>query len=413
MRVHNCSDVRPRDAMTIHHWHDASCLEGVETLNETKIALATRDGMPRRDFLRNSMMLAVPMVVGGYALPALAYSPPVRSHGSATRNVKDYGALGNGVHDDTAAFQAAINSLPSSGGTIYVPTGTYMIDAVKSIRLRSYNHLSMSSGAILKAKATSASKYNVIYVYKVHDVEISGGRIIGDRDRHNGTTGEWGHGIFVRGSKRVTVRDVHISRCWGDGVSIGAAVIWEAPDIYSEDVVISNIVATGNRRQGMSIGRSKYVKVYDSEFSNSSGTKPECGIDIEPDSGGSASNIHIENCLIRSNRKYGILIYKNAKYVTLYRNTIERNNSCGVVTVGCYSVKIISNTIRYNGATGIYVQDGTNVCRIASNTSYGNYANLSIINRTDFTLTGWSSKIERDILRKNYSNLTIATNYYK
>ena len=145
-----------RDAMTNHHWHDASCLEGVETLNETKIALATRGELPRRDFLRTSMMLAVPMVVGGYALPALAYSPPVRSHGSATRNVKDYGALGNGVHDDTAAFQAAINSLPSSGGTIYVPTGTYMIDAVKSIRLRSYNHLSMSSGAILKSKATSA-----------------------------------------------------------------------------------------------------------------------------------------------------------------------------------------------------------------------------------------------------------------
>ena len=62
---------------------------------------------------------------------------------------------------------------------------------------------------------------------------LSGGRIIGDRDNHLGTTGEWGHGIMIRGSSRVTVRDIHISRCWGDGVSIGGAILhsgehWES-----------------------------------------------------------------------------------------------------------------------------------------------------------------------------------------
>lgn len=42
-------------------------------------------------------------------------------------NVKDYGAVGDGIVDDTVAFQRAINN---SGGTVYVPVGTYSITAV-------------------------------------------------------------------------------------------------------------------------------------------------------------------------------------------------------------------------------------------------------------------------------------------
>ena len=53
-------------------------------------------------------------------------------------NVKDYGAMGDGVTDDTAAFNAAISYLLSNtyeldgstyhgGGTIFIPAGTYII----------------------------------------------------------------------------------------------------------------------------------------------------------------------------------------------------------------------------------------------------------------------------------------------
>ncbi len=47
------------------------------------------------------------------------------------RNVKDYGAKGDGVTDDTAAIQAAINAYPY--GLIYFPTGTYIVsDEIKA-----------------------------------------------------------------------------------------------------------------------------------------------------------------------------------------------------------------------------------------------------------------------------------------
>lgn len=44
-------------------------------------------------------------------------------------NVKDYGAIGNGTTDDTAAIQAAINAAPAGGATVFFPRGTYRVTA--------------------------------------------------------------------------------------------------------------------------------------------------------------------------------------------------------------------------------------------------------------------------------------------
>jgi len=44
-------------------------------------------------------------------------------------NVLDYGAVGDGTTDDTAAIQAAITSVSATGGTVYFPTGKYLVTA--------------------------------------------------------------------------------------------------------------------------------------------------------------------------------------------------------------------------------------------------------------------------------------------
>jgi len=175
------------------------------------------NGLGRRQFLRNSVLLTVPLMAGGAmagtlmrtggALRAtqLVYEPPVRSRGTTLVDVKSFRAHGDGIFDDTNAIQAAINSLPSTGGTVFVPAGTYLIDAVKSINLRSLMHFQMDPEAVLVVKTNTSDRYLALLADVVHDVEISGGRIIGDRDTHVGTTGEGGHGIKIRGASRVTI----------------------------------------------------------------------------------------------------------------------------------------------------------------------------------------------------------------
>jgi len=65
----------------------------------------------------------------------VTYDPPftgsvatnVEAKLAQTVSVKDFGAVGDGTTDDTAAIQAAINSQPSTGGCVYFPIGKYLI----------------------------------------------------------------------------------------------------------------------------------------------------------------------------------------------------------------------------------------------------------------------------------------------
>ena len=174
-----------------------------------------------------------------------------------------------------------------------------------------------------------------------------------------------------------------------------------------------NIVPTNNGRQGLSITNCSYIRVYDSEFSYSKGTSRECGIDIEPDEGGSCTNVVIQNCRMNNNAKYGVNIWKRTTNVTIQSCTIERNGSLGMGTNGISGLKVLKNTIRYNSATGIVYNTGTRSITHSGNLSYGNYTRLGTKTRTQFTMSGWSSKIERDILRRSNYTLTIGSNTYK
>ncbi len=48
-------------------------------------------------------------------------------------NVQSYGAKGDGSTDDTTAIQNALNAVPSSGATVVLPAGTYMISSTLTI----------------------------------------------------------------------------------------------------------------------------------------------------------------------------------------------------------------------------------------------------------------------------------------
>lgn len=305
-------------------------------------------------------------------LGVLASRPSKRGIG-----VRAMGARGDGLNDDTAAFQKAIDSLAQGGGVVDVPAGRYLIDPLRSVRLRSHVDLRLAPGATLMAKPNGAPRAYVLLAEGVTDVEISGGEIVGERDAHLGSSGEWGHGLMIRGSSHVTVRNLIVSRCWGDGISIGATGRGNQERTPSSDILIANVLCRGNRRQGLTIGRSRRVRVVDSEFSETHGTKPEYGIDIEPDSPGSADDITIERCILRGNQGGGIQVYHRATNVAIRGCTIE-NNGYGVYTVAAVNGVIAGNTIRANRHAGVALRGKTRGFRVESNRFKGNNTRLQL-----------------------------------
>ncbi len=79
---------------------------------------------------------------------------------SCSVNVKDFGAIGDGSTDDTAAIQSAINCLPC-GGRLVFPAGTYL---TAPLCLKSHVTLELTAGATLLG-STDTARYPVIPGY--------------------------------------------------------------------------------------------------------------------------------------------------------------------------------------------------------------------------------------------------------
>jgi len=76
-------------------------------------------------------------------------------------NVKDFGAVGDGIADDTAAIQAAINSV-ATGGTVYLPTGTYKVTS--QLQIQSPVSLVGENATVLLSTTTSGTILNLVAV---------------------------------------------------------------------------------------------------------------------------------------------------------------------------------------------------------------------------------------------------------
>jgi hypothetical protein len=336
--------------------------------------IGSQISVARREFMRRWLLLGISplwLKMLGRASYARAEQAPVSRPPAVFINVRDKGAVGDGVHDDTQAFQAAIDALPDSGGTVVVPPGHYMIDASRAINLRSNMLLQMTPTTQLNAIPNNIPRSHVIKVWGVSNVQIVGGRIVGERQGHLGTTGEWGYGLNISGSSKVSVSDMHISDCWGDGVLIGA-IGSEQNGVVATDVTLTRVTSTHNRRQGLTIGPCNGVTVIDCTFSNTKGTKPEAGIDMEPQTQGRARNVQIMGCTISGNHGCGMEMHDNVEGVVIRHCTIRDNNAYGVLSVGAHQLTIAENIVSGNGLVAVTMGGTTSHVQITGNTFTGN-----------------------------------------
>lgn len=283
-----------------------------------------------------------------------AIIPPSRNIGATFVNVMDFGAAANGVTDDTDAWQAAIDSLPTDGGTVYGPNGDYLIDAERSINLRSKLRILRDINCRLLAKPTDNDVYAILRAELVNDIEIDGGQTIGERDAHLGTGGEQGHGILILGCARVTVMNLVTRDCWGDGIKIGGA---RGNKVQSTDWIVSNVLSQNNRRQGISLTNQNHGKIYNSDFLDTNGTAPQCGMDIEPNAetttGGTAEDLYVENTRFKGNASSGVHIQRRTFRVTWKDCEFTDNDRSGLEATEVHTMVVDGCTAARNGGVGI------------------------------------------------------------
>lgn len=193
----------------------------------------------------------------------------------------------------TADIQDMIDAVEAKGGgTVYLPEGEYWIDTETSIVMKSGVNLEMADNAILYAIANDAENYAVIKCSDISNVKISGGQIVGDRNTHTGSSGEWGMGIDIEGCNNIIVSGVKIYNCWGDGIYIGSSETQK----YCYNVIVEYFLCSNNRRNGISIISGKYITLRNGTINYSKGTLPEDGIDLEPN----AADEWMQNILIQN-----------------------------------------------------------------------------------------------------------------
>jgi hypothetical protein len=123
-------------------------------------------------------------------------------------NVKDFGAVGNGIADDTVAIQTALNT----GKKVYLPKGTYLITA--SLLLDFGNELvgagtsrtgitNNGSFTAIKMKTPSVTQYNI----RINNFTITG----------NSNGSPYQSGIDLTGMSRAVIENVSVWNCSGSG----------------------------------------------------------------------------------------------------------------------------------------------------------------------------------------------------
>jgi len=165
-------------------------------------------------------------------------------------SVKDFGAVGDGVTDDTAAFLAAM----TASSNVYVPEGTYCVDAGNStgclitsgtgynvygdgeksvIKRFSYNPAS----SCINFDSGSASAF-------IDDVKFSNLKFLGDI----ATLGHdelYGHLLRMNGVRRVVIEKCYFEGPRSDAILIGSGPGGPTSERHNFDIVVRDCIFDG------------------------------------------------------------------------------------------------------------------------------------------------------------------------
>ena len=311
-------------------------------------------------------------------------------------SVKDFGAVGDGTTDDTAAIQAALNA----ASNVYFPSGTYSVVSVNLNANQTVHGDGASSIILQAASATPTSLTNgVLYADSgslstyLEGITIKNIQVKGRVD----TLGfsQFLHLISLNGVLNATVENCLITGFRGDGIYIGTSANG-GQSRKNKNVKISSCTIDGvnnDNRNGVSVIVGEDIAITDNTFLNCTRSTMPGAIDFEPN--GSSAWIVIKNCTVTGNMfdncggnvsTVGFYLAGSNGYtvkpsgITVANNT--EINSAGVGTHGFFSLRLGSTGANY--PVNAVITGNSSQC--VKTIDIGNCANV-IVSNNSFSCT--------------------------
>jgi hypothetical protein len=278
----------------------------------------------------------------------------------AAANVLDFGAVGDGVADDTAAIQAALNV----AGRIYVPTGTY-----------SHTELTLSSnttligagrGSVTFVSRSTIGTGNQLIGLSLNNISISGIKFDGQNTTIPATAPAIFNAIienqiYLKSCTNVEIFDCDFDQarmrvCFMDAV-IGAHNI----NVFFHNNILTNGSTGGfytqRYNQNIHVYNNRLIDTVDSTWGGVTFDKP---IAVN----GVLGTWIYNNEVTQTNGEGGSIIVeyidRESEDINIYNNRIIDTGS-GIKVGPCFGGKVHGNFIKGSGDTAIYIEGSTDL----------------------------------------------------
>jgi len=267
--------------------------------------------------------------------PGLALAQPVKG----SRFVSEYGALGDGASDDSAAFNACL----SANTTCIVDPGKMFV--IGNVKLNSGNRLmgnamveyGVDTAAKTKTRPILLAKAGASVMLDVSGVKdgavISGLFLDCRADKTNGISS---------GSFQLSLDQVTVVGC---NYGLGGEKV-----PYTAEAHISNATFGGNRT---GIGNLVDSFVTSADFANNSGNGLYLGA-------GSNANI-ISNSRFEWNQGFGLEVYGETSGNVVSNCIFDRNAKAGLRLVGASGFALANSSFSRNGRNNVAPDENTQI----------------------------------------------------
>ncbi len=347
-------------------------------------------------------------------------------------NVKSFGAVGDGTTDDTAAIQAAITSLTTSG-EVYIPPGTYKLTATLTAALfgsrRVRLHGLSRDNSILYWPNAGQNGIEPVSHTRIENLCVRG--------PGSGSVSPGTNGITAGAMDNVVIQDCIIED-WPDHNvnSGGSSTNWIvrhniirnayndgflSPALDIGHLIEGNHIY-GNGSNGIDLNSSRNRVI--GNYVHENGAKyvvsqlDDSGIWIDPIGGNANDNLIVNNIIYLNSgdgirHRAGETGSRTADRNSLLNNVVRQNGRIGIYIDSSggpgsnRNINILGNLISLNGSHGLLVGGGSsstiNRVKVADNIAADN-AGTGI-----YVIYGSGNLVSDNIATGNGTDLNVAT----